>query len=97
MNKKQYKYYKIDKIQLTIIAVVLFLVLPIMTVFFKATISATSIDLQKLKNKISQQESINQSMVMKINELASLTNIQEVAKEYGLSYNNDNIIVIKDN
>ena len=32
---------------------------------------------------------------MQINELASLSNIQDVAKTYGLSYNNDNIIVIK--
>ena len=28
---------------------------------------------------------------MKINELASLDKIEEVAKEQGLSYNNDNI------
>ena len=32
---------------------------------------------------------------MQKNELASLSNIQDIAKEYGLSYNNDNIIVIK--
>ena len=32
---------------------------------------------------------------MKINELASLSNIQDVAKEHGLDYNNDNIIVVK--
>ncbi len=31
---------------------------------------------------------------MQINELASLDKIQEVAKNIGLSYNNDNIKVI---
>ena len=35
---------------------------------------------------------------MKINELASLEKIQEVAKEQGLSYNNNNIrIITEDN
>ena len=33
---------------------------------------------------------------MKINELASLTKIQEVAEEQGLSYNNDNIKTVTD-
>ena len=33
---------------------------------------------------------------MKINELASLEKIQEVAKEQGLSYNNNNIKTIID-
>ena len=33
---------------------------------------------------------------MTINELASLTKIQEVAEEQGLSYNNDNIKTVTD-
>ena len=33
---------------------------------------------------------------MKINELASLDKIQEVAKNEGLSYNNDNIKNVED-
>ena len=33
---------------------------------------------------------------MKINELASLDNIQSVAYAYGLEYNNDNIRVIEE-
>ena len=37
----------------------------------------------------------NESLSMQIDELASLSSIQDIAKEYGLSYNNDNIIVIK--
>ena len=34
---------------------------------------------------------------MTIDELASLTKIQEVAKEQGLSYNNNNIKTVEDN
>ena len=33
---------------------------------------------------------------MKINELASLDKIQEVAKNEGLSYNNDNIKTVEE-
>ena len=36
-----------------------------------------------------------ENLEMQVNELASLSSIQDIAKSYGLSYNNDNIIVIK--
>ena len=49
---------------------------------------------QQLKNKIEEQSNINESLSMQINELASLDKIQEVAKNIGLSYNNDNIKVV---
>ena len=45
--------------------------------------------------KIEKQQNINSSLSMQVDELASLSNIQNVAKEYGLSYNNNNVIVIK--
>lgn len=34
---------------------------------------------------------------MKINELASLDKIEEIAEEEGLSYNNDNIKTVDEN
>ena len=77
--------------------IVLTIMIAISTVFSKATLSETNINVEKTKVIIAKQESINQSLTMKINELASLTNIQTIAKEYGLNYNNDNILVIKDN
>ena len=40
---------------------------------------------------IDNKEEINQSLVMKINEMVSLDKIQEVSNELGLTYNNDNI------
>ena len=48
-----------------------------------------------MKKKIEKQQNINESLEMQVNELASLSSIQDIAKEYGLSYINDNIIVIK--
>lgn len=51
-------------------------------------------ELQRLKNKIENQEKMNLSMQMKINELASLDNTLEVADNFGLEYNNSNIRVV---
>ena len=45
----------------------------------------------KQKKEIEEQEKVNESIAMTIDELASLTKIQQVAAEQGLSYNNNNI------
>ena len=51
-------------------------------------------ELQRLKSKIETQEELNAGIQMKINELASLDNALEVADNFGLEYNNNNIRVI---
>ena len=68
---------------------------PVFVVYSKGTLSESNIELERIKRKAEKQESNNESVTMKINELASLSNIQDVAKEHGLDYNNDNIIVVK--
>lgn len=68
---------------------------PILTVSSKSILSRSNIELERIKKKVERQENINDSLEMQVNELASLSSIQDIAKEYGLSYNNDNIIVIK--
>lgn len=90
------KLFKIEKILLVTIAL-LVIFSAIINIYTKASISSINIETEKIKMSITKQESINESLVMKINELASLSNIQSIAKEYGLNYNNDNITVIKDN
>ena len=47
-----------------------------------------------MKEKIEEQEGINESLRMEINELASLDKIQAVANEIGLTYNNSNVKVV---
>ncbi len=44
-----------------------------------------------MKKSIAIQEKKNESLEMKINELASLDNVQDIIKQEGLTYNNDNI------
>lgn len=78
-----------------VLILLLLVLMPVLTVSSKSILSKSNIELEKIKNKVEKQEGINESLEMQINELASLSNIQDVAKTYGLSYNNDNIIVIK--
>jgi len=93
MKKKRLKISKFEKI-LYSIAIFLLVVSPIVIVFTKSTLSKVNYEVEKLKIKISQKEKENESLEMKINELASLENIQKVIQEEGLIYNNDSIIVI---
>jgi len=72
-------------------ALFLLVLAPLATVFSQATLSKINYDVEKLKDDISTQEKTNESLSMKISELASLDKIQEVAESEGLSYNNSNI------
>ena len=63
----------------------------ILRVFLMSTLSKINYDVEKEKKEIATQEKTNESLSMAINELASLTKIEEVAKQQGLSYNNNNI------
>ncbi|NLL01531.1 MAG: cell division protein FtsL [Mollicutes bacterium] len=94
VKTKKLKLNKIDKVMITIL-LLLVLISPLVVVFSKSILSRSNIEVEKIKAKVEKQDTINESLTMKINELASLSNIQDIAKEYGLSYINDNIIVIK--
>lgn len=93
-TRKRVKLCGIDRLMIMVIAL-LIVFTPVLVVYSKSTLSESNIELERIKRKVEKQESINESVVMKINELASLSNIQDVAKEHGLDYNNDNIIVVK--
>ena len=92
-RKKVKKTSKFVKLIYTL-AILLLISFPIVSIASKAFVSKLNFDVEKLKAKQEKSEKTNQSLTMKINELASLENIQEVAKEYGLEYNNDNIKVV---
>ena len=46
-----------------------------------------------MKTEITSKSEL-ESLIMKVNELVSLENMQYVAAQSGLEYNNNNIIVI---
>ncbi len=93
-TRKRVKLCGVDRLMIMVIAL-LVVFTPVLVVYSKSTLSESNIELERIKRKVEKQESINESVAMKINELASLSNIQDVAKEHGLDYNNDNIIVVK--
>lgn len=93
--KKRLKMSKFEKL-LYSFTLVLVLAVPFVLVFSQATLSEINFEVEKLNKKISIQEKTNESLTMKINELASLEKIQEIAKEQGLTYNNNNIRSIEE-
>lgn len=88
--KKRIKISKFEKL-LYVLAIALLVISPVSIVFSKATLSKINFEVEKEKKEIAAQEKTNESLTMTINELASLTKIQEVAEQQGLSYNNNNI------
>ncbi len=76
---------------LTFMILIALILFPIGTVLTKATLSETNISVEKLERKVSDQESVNESLSMQVDELASLDKIESVVSEKGLSYNNSNV------
>lgn len=101
MKKKKYmrKVVKMGKFErlLYTFTIVLLVISPFAIVFSQATLSKINFEVEKSKKEILTQEKKNESLAMKVNELASLDNIKAVADSEGLSYNNDNIKLIHSN
>ena len=98
MKKKKYKkVVKMSKTErlLYTLAVALILIAPISVVFSKATLSKLNFEVEEKKREIENQQKENDSLAMAIDELASLTTVQQVAQSEGLSYNNANIKVVR--
>ncbi len=88
--KKRVKISKFEKLLYTVAALLL-VISPVSIVFSKATLAEINFEVEKQKKEIEKQKKTNESLAMTIDELASLTKIQQVAEEQGLSYNNSNI------
>lgn len=64
-------------------------------VFGQVSLAKINLEVQRLKEQVENKEEENQSLVMKINEMASLENIQNVSNDIGLAYNDENIMTIE--
>ena len=93
MSKKVKKRVKMSKFEKLIYSLAIFLLViaPVSIVFSKATLAKVNFEVEKQKKEIEAQKKTNESLAMTIDELASLTKIQEVAEQQGLRYNNSNI------
>ncbi len=91
---KRIKLLKGEKMMAFLVIFFGFVVMPISWVYTKALLSETNIELEKIESKIDSQNDNNEALSMQIDELASIENIQSIASESGLSYNNSNIKTI---
>jgi len=91
-NKK--KFTKFESITYKL-GTIIILILVVGIVFAQTALAKVNLEVQDLKNEVEEKENTNTSLVMKINELASLESIKEVSVAEGLSYNSDNIKTIK--
>ena len=88
--KRRVKFLKGEKLMYAVL-VVMILAIPIAKVCTQAILSESKIKVERMRKDINKQQRYNESLSMKISELASLENIESIANELGLSYNNDNI------
>lgn len=95
MAKKKVRRVKGERFLYSIL-IFLLIAFPLSEVFSKAMLSKTNIEVESIRKKVNTQEQMNESLSMKINELASLDKIQKVADEQGLEYNNDNIKTVNE-
>lgn len=94
-NNKKIKLLKGEKM-MYVLLVFLLISIPLFNVYTSSLLSETNNEVEKLKKNIERQELVNQGLSMQIDELASLENIQSIASDYGLSYNNSNIKTISE-
>lgn len=65
-------------------------------IFCGASIGNLNIMVEKLKSDISTQSKKNESLTMQVNELTSFDYVNNIVKNMGLAYNNENIIIINE-
>jgi len=98
VGKKRVKRVKItkgEKILYTCAAFALCLTF-LLKIFCSASIGNLNIMVEKLKFDVSTQVKKNESLTMQVNELTSFDYVNDVVKDMGLAYNNDNIIIINE-
>ena len=92
MSKKKNKKGFEKKLNRVFMCLSLLLIMGIL--FGQITLSQMNLEVQRLEKDVQSKKDQNQSLVMKINEMASLDNIQSISRNLGLAYNNDNIRTI---
>lgn len=95
MKKKKKKgFTKVERfLYKNSLVIIVFLVVGI--VFTSTAVSKMNIELQDMNKKVEKALDTNESLAMKINEMASLDNIQSISRNLGLAYNNENIKTIE--
>ena len=93
---KVVKFIKFEK-RFEVVGAIFLVFIWVLSFFAKINLASINVEVERLNETVKKQEKTNQSLSMKINELASLENIQAVANKEGLAYNNGNIVVVDEN
>lgn len=98
MKKKKVRKMKITKGEKLLYITAFFCLISTMVlkIFCGASVGHLSMSVEKLKYDISEQEKKIESLNMQVNELTAFTEVQDVVKNMGLSYNNQNVIIINE-
>ena len=94
-NKKKQKFFCALERFMYKLCIVVIILLIVSIVFSETTIAKTNIEVQKLEKEVIEQQKVNDSLRMKIDEMTSLDHINEISSEYGLTYNSENIKTIE--
>ena len=96
MSRKRVKRVKITKGEklLYSFAIIALCGTFLLKIFCSASIGNLNIIVEKLKLDVSTQMKKNESLTMQVNELTSFDYVNNIVKDMGLAYNNDNIIII---
>ena len=87
------KRRKANKV-VSILTTCTFLYLFIAMFIFSALNSSANIEVEDLQKEIKEQKLVNESHKQKIDQLTGAENMEVVAAQEGLEYNNNNVIVI---
>ena len=98
MRKKKVRKFRITKGErlLYVSGFVCFVATLVLQIFCGANMGNLSMNVEKLKYNIETQNKKNESLTMKVNELTSFSKVNDVVKDMGLAYNNENIVTIEE-
>lgn len=94
-NKKKSRFLSAIERFMYKLCIIIIIFLIVAIVFSETKIAQINIEVQKLEKEVVEQKKVNDSLEMKIDEMTSLDNINEVSEEFGLAYNSDNIRTIE--
>ena len=97
MNKKKKKQRFLSGFERFMykLCIVVIILLIVGIVCSETTLAQMNLEIQKLDNEVEKQRKKQESLEMKIDEMTSLDNINQISEEYGLSYNSDNIKTVE--
>lgn len=94
MTKIKKKLTKFELIVYTF-TILLALSFPLVSVYSKSILSKVNYEVEEIKEEAEKKTKTNEDLKMQVNELASLENLESVAKKMGLVYTYNNVKVVE--